>query len=125
MIEIAPGWMAEVERGPDWLLVRLQCPARGSTGEVDLAESLWALLRQHFTHRLVLELDQLPVLSNELVGQLVRLHKRIVAHDGVLRVSGLSESSCRLLKNRHLESRFPKYTTRYDAVMAHPTCTTH
>lgn len=122
MIEIAPGWTAEVERGPDWLLVRLHRPKkRGAIGEVDLTESLWALLRQHFTYRLVLELDELPLLRGELLGQLVRLHKRILEHDGVLRISGLSDSNRRLLKTRHLESRFPEYTSRFDAVMAHPT----
>jgi hypothetical protein len=50
------------------------------------------------------------------VGQLVLLHKRLATHDGVLRLSGVSDGNQNVLRVCRLESRFPQYHTRADAV---------
>ena len=57
MLTVASGCTLDVERGPDWLLVRIRNLDRAEP-ETPLAEQLWALLEQHFTYRLVLELDE-------------------------------------------------------------------
>ena len=93
MLEVAPGWTIDMERGPDWLYVRLHVDRSCWSEVTGLAESIWSLLRQQFTHRLVLELDELTCLPSSLMGELVRLYKRIQAHDGLMRLCGLSQTN--------------------------------
>ena len=84
MLDTATGLRLDVERGPDWIFVRVNPPV-GSWDEVPpLAEAVWAVLEQSFTYRVVLELDQLPLLRSCLIGQLVMLAKRVHSHDGLL-----------------------------------------
>jgi anti-anti-sigma factor len=121
MLALAPGWELDVERGPDWLLARLKCPGR-SSGDLafdtpPLAKTLWAVLEQHFTYRLVLELDQVDLLNSHLIGQLVELYKRIREHDGVLRLCGLSAYNRQVLRACRLENRFWAYHNREEAVL--------
>ena len=71
MLATVPGWELDVERGPDWLLVKVKGPANGAPSTPSLAECLWSLCERHFTYRLVLELDQVEVLTSHLIGQLV------------------------------------------------------
>ena len=119
MLDLANGWTLDVDRGPDWLFVRLHCPSHGVVDGADLAETLWNLLRQHFTKRLVLELDELRELRSHVVGQLVLLHKRIHADEGLMRLCGLSEYNYQALRACRLSDRFPNYRNREDAVMGH------
>ena len=70
MLAIAPGCELDVERGPDWLLVRVRNLDLAESDAPPLAERLWQLLEQHFTYRLVLELDGVQVLNSHLIGQL-------------------------------------------------------
>ena len=120
MIAIAPGWELHVERGPGWLLVKVRCPDTIVCDDPPLADVLWELLRRHLTYRLVIELDEIPVLSSHLVGQLVKLFKRIREHDGVMRLCGLSSYNLQVLRTCRLEEQFAPYENRHDAVMACP-----
>lgn len=104
-----------VERGPNCLFVRLTT-WNSITEAADLAETLWNLLDQHLTYRLVLELDEVEVLRSFLIGQLVLLHKRICQHGGMLRLCGLSPRNHEALKIARLADRFPAYQNRNDAV---------
>ena len=130
----------EVERGPDWLFVRLPDPGmsdlgmgrgRGGgngftkaseLGEVSglhvehLADQLWNLLNQHFVYRLVLEMDQVSLFSSSLMGQLVMLQKRVLQHDGALRLCGLSPECQQALHLCRLDQVMPNYRNRADAV---------
>lgn len=117
MIEIAPGWELDVDRGPDWLFVKLRNPDQNGTHSPMLAEALWTLLKQHVTDRLVLELDQVAVLYTYLIGQLVLLHKRLSVSGGAMRLCGLSPHNQEVLRFCRLDDRFPAYGTREDAVM--------
>ena len=119
MIELATGWQMDVERGPDWLFVRVNHSNPNGDAMPQLAERVWELMQQHLVNRVVLELDQLPLLSSYFVGQLVLLHKRVASHNGLLRVSGLSESNQEVLHLGRLEDRFPHYDSRSDAVRGH------
>lgn len=100
MLEIAPGWTIDVERGPDWLICRLHAPPAEAASSIDLTSALWALLRQHFTYRLVLEMDQLQQLDDRMVGQILDLRDRLEDHHGMLRLCGLSDINLRALRGR-------------------------
>jgi len=117
MLQIAPGWQLEVERGPDWLFVRIRRPDTEADDSPPLADRIWWLLEEHFTRRLVLELDELDVLCSYLIGQLVLLHKRIAVGGGMLRLCGLSENNRQVLRFVRLENCFPVYPDRHAAVM--------
>ncbi len=119
MVQLAPGWSMELDRGPDWLFVRVLAPRQGDTGEIALADAVWDSLEQAFTHRLVLELDDLVLLRSWMVGQLVLLHKRVTTKEGTMRISGLSDANQLVLRMMRLEERFPQYQSRSDAVMGH------
>jgi len=108
----------DVERGPDWLFVRLHGDEEGVADESDLADQLLSLMEREFTHRLVLELDDVELLHSRLMGQLVRLHKRICMEGGLLRLCGLSPQNLRALQATRLEQCLPLYSDRSDAVMA-------
>lgn len=116
MNAVAPGWDLDVQRGPDWLLVKIKSQD-GATAEPPLADGLWGLLERHFTYRVVLELDQVDVLNSYLIGQLVRLYRLICDHDGVMRLCGLSPHNLDVLRTCRLDDRFMSYRDREEAVM--------
>jgi anti-anti-sigma factor len=117
MSAITPGCELEVDRGPDWLLVRVAEPDPTESETPNLAERVWDILRQHFTYRLVLELDQVRLLSSRLIGQLMQLNRRIDEHGGVMRLCGLSPHNRQVLRTCHLHHHFRSYTGRHEAVM--------
>ena len=119
LLDLAPGWSMDLDRGPDWLFVRLRPPAKGIGAEFDLAETIWEKLDQAFCYRLVLEMDDVPRLQSWIVGQLVLLHKRICSHGGMMRLCGVSNGNQQVLRCCQLEDRFPQYANRTAAVMGH------
>lgn len=118
MLATAPRCAFEVERGPDWLLVRIRNIAIAD--ESRFAEMIWRALEQHFTYRVVLELDGVPRLNAAMIGQLVELHRRIAQHDGVLRLCGLSPDNCRALEVCGLGGRLHPYDSRTEALIGDP-----
>ena len=98
MATIAPGWRLEVERGPDWLIVTLDCDHEHEWDSPPLADAVW-----------------------EILGQLVRLHHRAAAHDGVVRVCGLSERNRDVLRSCRLDGYFPSYHDRAEALFGSTT----
>lgn len=117
MLATAFGYELDVERGPDWLFVRAHNLNLAESDAPPLAEHLWRLLEQHFTHRLVLELDDAGVLSSSLIGQLVQLRRWIEDRDGVLRLCGLSADNRKALDVCGFDEHLPLYADRHDAVM--------
>ena len=111
------GWELQLERGPAGLLVKVHRTAPTADG-ARLAEHLWSDLQKHLVYRLLLELDGTPILNDQLIGQLDRLDKRIHEHGGMMRLCGLNESDWAALDNHGLSNRFPKYSSRRDAVLA-------
>lgn len=109
-------WIHQIERGPDWLFVRVRPPEARTFG-CQLAEPVWTAMQYQMLRRVVLELDDTPVLFSELLRELVLLHKRVVANGGLLRLSGVSESNQRVLEICRLAERFPAYADRHAAVM--------
>jgi anti-anti-sigma factor len=117
MLAVTPGWELDVERGPDWLLVKIKSLPWDASEPPPLANVLWELLERHFTYRLVLELDQVEMLNSSLIGQLVQLYRWIREHDGVMRLCGLSPYNLRVLRTCHLDERFLPYQDREEAIM--------
>jgi len=117
MLAVAPGCELEVERGPGWLLVRIANLDLAEFDTPPLAERVWSVLQQHFTYRLVLELDQVRLLTSRLIAQLIQLHRRIENRGGVMRLCGLSPHNCQVLQTCRLDDRFMPYQDRQEAVM--------
>lgn len=120
MLAIAPGCEFDVQRGPDWLIVRIKSFDPAEPDSPSLMERIWSLLEQHFTYRVVLELDEVPLLNSALVEQLFLLYRRIQEHDGLLRLCGLSPYNRRVLHACRLDERLPPYHDRQEAVMGRP-----
>jgi len=117
VIEVAPGWSIDATRGPDWLFVRIHSEDSQWGSADGLADAIWHLLRQHFTNRVVLEMDELNFMPSALMGELVRLYKRVEGSGGLMRLSGLSSSNLDVLRLTRLDRCFPHFATRTDAVM--------
>ncbi len=119
MLELAPGWKVETDRGPDWLFVRLHGPDHGNSEGTDLADCLWTLLQQQLVRRMVVEMDDLPVVRSATLGQLVVLYKRIHDRGGIMRLCGLSDAGQRAVQASRLDNYFPSYRNREEAVMGY------
>jgi len=117
LLELAPEWTMDIDRGPDWLFIRLSPPRHGDTGEIPLAEMIWQKLEQCFCYRVVLELDEVDFLRSWMIGELVRLHKRVTTQGGMVRICGLNSEAHAVLRICRLDDRFPAYRNRTDAVM--------
>jgi anti-anti-sigma factor len=119
LLEVAPQWAMDIDRGPDWLFIRLRPPQGGNSGEILLAEMIWQKMEQCFCYRVVLELDEVTFLRSWMVGELVRLHKRITSQGGMMRLCGMTPASEDVLRICRLGERLPNYRNRTDAVMGH------
>jgi len=117
VLETLLGWELEVDRGPGWLFVRIRCPNQDPWEPPALADRVWRLLQEHFVDRVVLELDQIEILSSRLIGQLVLLYKRVSSRGGVMRLSGLSPENQEVLRLCRLDERFASYHNREEAVL--------
>lgn len=117
MQQLANGWTVDIERGPDWLFLRVRPPVDTPVDQTPLAAQIWSILQQHFTYRVVLELEDVGLLHSYLMGQLLLLSKRIHTCGGVLRVCGLSESNQLALRACRLDRAVPHFHNREEAVM--------
>jgi anti-anti-sigma factor len=117
MLQIAPGWDLEVERGPDWLFVRVRCAPEQAWAVPPLADAVWQLLEQHMTYRVVLECDEINLLHSTLVAELVSLSRRIKQQGGMMRLSGMSPENRQVLNRCQLDTFFPHNCDRNAAVM--------
>jgi hypothetical protein len=120
---IATGWELKVERGPEWLLVRIVSPDPESLAEsleaAPLGDQLWLLLERHFVYRMVLDLEDVGLLHGRLLTQLLLLQRRISEHDGMLRLIGISPDNQQVIEICGLGDRLPVYPCQEDAVMGH------
>lgn len=119
--EIADRGDFRVDRGPNWLLVRVRSNHDGPLDDESLAERLRHLMEKHFVYRLVLELDEVKVLDDLVIRQLERLDQVARDHGGFLRLCGLSRHNWQRVMRNGLGDVFYPYGNREEAVFAtHP-----
>ena len=111
---VVENWEVRIDRGPDWLFLKLPADAEV---DPDVADRVWDVLSRHFTYRLVLEMDDLDVLPSRLMGQLIMLQKRVMQHDGALRLCGLTDACQNAIHLCRLDKALPNYASREDAVL--------
>jgi anti-anti-sigma regulatory factor len=116
-IHVVDGLELNVDRGPNWLLVKLRAKNKPLTEVPQIAEKLWSISSRHFIYRLVLELEELDELRSGLMSQLVMLQERLAQCGGALRICGLSPECEETLHSCHLDSALPNHATRTEAVM--------
>ena len=116
-VHVVDGLEMVVERGPNWLFVKLR-PNKNSRAEVpQIAEKLWSIASRHFIYRLVLELDELADLPPGMIGQLVMLQQRLRQCGGALRICGLSSECEESLHGFALSRALQNHASRTEAVM--------
>ncbi len=118
MLELTSGWTVDVERGPDWLIVRPHGPdelERGAPAP-HFGESLTRLLDQHGARRMVIECEELSQLNSPLIGQLVSVQKHLAQRGGLLRLSGLSQAGQDALRSCRLDGLLPHFANRVSAI---------
>lgn len=118
MIATVCDWDFEIERGPNWLFIRVEAPAAPACEMPSLADAIRAILAQHCTSRVVLELEQLGELGRELVEQLLALEQWIRAEGGLLRLCGLPPQNAMTFQCLGLHGLLPMYANRREAVFA-------
>jgi hypothetical protein len=106
----------DVERGPNWLLVRLHPGNNTGIPAPNVADELWKLTTRSFTYRLVLEMDQLQHLPFGLTDQLADLRERLAERGGSLRICGLSQDGETELSESQLAKTCPNHRDRVAAV---------
>lgn len=120
MVQLATSstsWNLEVERGPGWLIIRVH-PSGQSCEAPEMADRVWSILNTHFVYRLVLEMDEIEILPSHLMGQLVMLQKRVLQHDGALRLCNMRPECQNALRLTRLDQVLPNYENREDAILA-------
>jgi anti-anti-sigma regulatory factor len=118
MLTTDKGWRLCVQRGPGCLFVRLLPDANASSALDPLSDRLWALLEQHFTYSLVLEMDGIEVPDSHLLAEIAALADRIEVHEGMLRLCGLSPEGREMLHRCRGGDPVPAYVSRQDALFA-------
>ena len=61
-------------------------------------------------------MDEVDILPSQLIGQLVMLQKRVLQHDGALRLCGLTQACEDALHFCRLDQALPHFHSREDAV---------
>jgi anti-anti-sigma factor len=106
-----------VDRGPNWLFVKLKTREAAESAVPQIADKLWSISSRHFIYRVVLELDDLDQMPSGMMGQLITLQTRLAQCGGALRICGLSPECEETLHNCQLDSALPNHPSREAAVM--------
>lgn len=113
-----PDWGVAVERGPDWLFLRLHDDESGSSAgdRQPLAERLWSMIRVNRAHRVVLELDRVEAVDDMLIGAIADVGTRVRDDGGLVRVCGLSKPNLERLQSSGCLAGLAHFATRTAAV---------
>ena len=65
---------------------------------------------------MILEMDQVSFVSSSMMSELVRLNKRLLQHEGNLRLCGLRDACRDALHVSRLDEILPCYKSRGDAL---------
>jgi len=109
-------WQLCVERGPNWLFVRIKGGVVKVSDMPPLALVLRSLLEQNLTYRIVLELDRVLIPSGYMVRQLEQRGHWSRDRNGVLRLCGLRARYAKALRRHGLGVHWACYRDRKEAV---------
>lgn len=112
----ASDWALGVERGPNWLFVKVLGGLVDVSHLPPLGSRLRTLLEQNLINRMVLELEQAIIPCSYLVRQLTLLDRWVAEYHGLLRLCGLRTRYAERLRRRGLSDRFVFYHDRREAV---------
>ena len=70
MTSVTEGLDLDVDRGPNWLFVKLQPSRRAVLESPHVADEVWSISKRHFIYRLVLDLEQLESFPEGMMGQI-------------------------------------------------------
>ena len=115
-IELDFGWRATLDHQGLWLCAKLHPSGEMPTPGHGLIEKLWNEIEKRSAKDVVLEMDDVAFFPSSLMGELVRLHKRLATHMGRLRVCGLRHECAEALHICRLDLVLPTYPTRYEAL---------
>jgi anti-anti-sigma regulatory factor len=112
-----PDWGVAVERGPDWLFLRLkEGGGVEDGGGRPLAERLWGMIRVNRAHRVVLELEHVPAVDDTLIDAIVDVGARLRDDGGFVRVCGLSPANLERLRSSGRADGLTHFDSRTAAV---------
>ena len=114
---MSPFTRFHVDASPEWLFFRIESSTSPEDTTSTLADRLWRESERRLIYRQVIEFAEQVMMSSELVGQLVLLHKRTYVANGLTRLCGLSQTHYEVLRIARLDDRFPNYANREAAVM--------
>lgn len=120
-VELDYDWTATVGQDTtceigQWWVVQLHPGPRPFGDVVGLVRPLWELLQQHDAQRVVLDMQEVEFLSSSLIGELVRLCKRLGQVDGALRLCGLRPECREAIRVCQLQEVLPSEPTRDEAM---------
>lgn len=112
----AAGWRVKLERGPDWLFVRLERDTDRARTAVSagLAEAIWGMISENHAHRVVLELDRVGPVDDGLLEAIGDVGERVRAAGGLIRACGLTGPDLGRLKSS--PGGPPHFDNRLEAV---------
>ena len=116
-IELDFGWRATLDPQDRWLCVRLHPENTNLSPGHGLIERLWETVDSRGAHNVVLEMNDVTFLPSSLMGELVRLHKRLATHNGRLRLSGLRSECAEALHVCRLDRVLPTFRATEDALL--------
>jgi hypothetical protein len=111
-----------VERGPNWLFVRVEL----SGDPCGVGERLWEIARSQFIYRLVVEFDASAhadaTHGSTLGHELGTLCDRLTERGGALRLCGLSPEAAHAVVSESGCPRLHNHMSAHDAVWCGPRC---
>ena len=117
-MHVVDGLELNVDRGPNWLFVKLRKKKSARTAAVPhIADKLWSISTRHFIYRLVVELDELEELPAGWMGELVELQQRLTECGGALRICGMSPECEETASGRQEDGTLTNHATRAEAVL--------
>lgn len=114
-IPLAHDWSATFHHEDQWCVVRLHPGPRAFGDVIGVAMPLWAELERRWATLVVVEMDEIEFLSSSLMGELVRLYKRIAGRDGALRLCGLRRECAEALRVCRLDEVLPAFANQHEA----------
>lgn len=117
-VPLVDGWRLECEWGADWSFVRIVPPDEGAFCAFPIAQPIWDQIAAQSARRVIVELERLRHLTSHLLGELVRLSRRLHTLGGVVRLCGIGVDNAQVLRMTRLGEVIESFATREEATRA-------